>query len=85
MKRSEILQKAQECTCGQREKDYGTPEENFERIARYWSAYLGHHISPVDVTLMMILFKIARSGGPNMTIDTFIDIAGYAACGGEMI
>ena len=29
MKRAEILEAARVCVCGEREQDYGTPENNF--------------------------------------------------------
>ena len=83
--RAEVLRKAEECVCGHREQDYGSPEDSFELIARFWSAYLGmRDITPVDVSMMMALLKIARVAGGNGTNDSFIDLAGYAACGGEI-
>ena len=88
MTRKDILMKADQCVNGQREHDYGTPEDNFRRIADLWSTYLDRIVTPVDVSMMMCLLKIARVStsespiGP--TDDCFIDIAGYAACGGEL-
>ena len=40
MKRSEILEAARRCVCGEREQDYGTPENNFETIGLLWGVYL---------------------------------------------
>ena len=34
--RAEVLHRAEQCVCGQREQDYGTPEDNFETIAEFW-------------------------------------------------
>ena len=86
MTRSEILAKADSIVNGQREQAYGSPEDNFQVIASLWSDYLDDSLSPLDVALMMVLLKVARArtcvGLP--TTDTFIDIAGYAACGGEI-
>lgn len=84
MKRAEILEKARECVCGERETDYGAPEDNFAAIARLWSAYDGRDYSPVDVAAMMALLKIARIHSGRATADSFVDLAGYAACGGEI-
>lgn len=84
MKRSEILHEAEKCVCGRREEDYGTPEDSFGAIADLWSAYLGHKITSVDVSMMMALLKVARIKTGRMTEDSFVDIAGYAACGGEI-
>lgn len=84
MTRSEILQQAEQAINGQRELDYGTVEDNFSLIARLWSEYLGRSISPVDVSMMMCLLKIARIKNGGGTGDSFVDLAGYAACGGEI-
>lgn len=40
MKRAEILEAARTCVCGERERDYGTPENNFETIGLLWGVYL---------------------------------------------
>lgn len=84
MTREDILDKAKECVCGQREQDYGTPESNFGLIADLWSAYMNIDISPTDVAMMMVLMKAARIKNGGGTGDSFVDIAGYAACGGEI-
>lgn len=84
MKREEILDTAKECVCGKREQDYGTPEDNFGVIAAFWTSYLHRVISPVDVAMMMALLKIARIRNGGGTGDSFVDLAGYAACGGEL-
>ena len=85
MNRPEILDAAKKCVCGQREQDYGSPENNFERIANLWNAYLGAQtVSAVDVAMMLGLLKIARIKTGKGTADSFVDLAGYAACGGEI-
>lgn len=83
MKRAEILEQARVCVCGERETDYGSPEDNFKTIAELWSAYTGRTYTALDVAMMMALLKVARikAGGTN---DSFVDLAGYAACGGEI-
>ena len=82
--RAGILRRAEHMVCGHREQDYGSPEDSFGLIARLWTAYLGYDITSVDVAMMMALLKIARIGGGRGTADSFIDLAGYAACGGEI-
>ena len=84
MTRAEILDAAKKCVCGQREQDYGTPESNFQLIANLWRMYLGVDISATDVAMMMALMKIARIKNGGGTGDSFVDLAGYAACGGEI-
>lgn len=68
---------------GDREHDYGTPEDNFKTIAGLWSAYLGKEISSLDVAMLMALMKIARIKAGTKP-DSFVDLAGYAACGAEI-
>ena len=83
--RANILDAAKACVCGKREDDYGTPEDNFGVIAKLWTAYTGAKIEPQDVAAMMILLKIGRISSGSLSRDNWIDVAGYAACGGEIL
>lgn len=49
-----------------------------------WTAYTGTKITPLDVAMMMCLLKIARIKNGGGSGDSFVDLAGYAACGGEI-
>lgn len=82
--RSDILEQARVCVCGHRENEYGSPEDNFKTIANLWSSYKDVEFTATDVAMMMALLKIARVKGGNATEDSFVDLAGYAACGGEI-
>lgn len=86
--RTEILDKAKDCVTGNRTEDYGAPENNFQTIADFWNTYLSatrtNHITAKDVAIMMSLLKIARIT-KTCDIDSFIDLAGYAACAGSLI
>jgi len=84
MNRSETLKAAEQCVCGDREEDYGNPENNFARIAALWSAYKGQAFTALDVAMMMALLKIARVASGRIKEDNFVDLAGYAACAGEI-
>lgn len=86
MKRAEILDAAKNCVCGKREQDYGSPENNFQLIANLWNAYFHDEfgVTAEDVAMMMALLKIARIRSGSGTVDSFVDLAGYAACGGEI-
>lgn len=85
MSREEILTMAKEIVCKDRDKDYGKPEDNFGKIAALWSAYLGNvTITAADVAIMMTLMKTARIAANPAKLDSWVDIAGYAACGGEI-
>ncbi len=87
--RADILDQAKKCVCGQREQDYGTPESNFQLIADLWNDYLKKERSSIvvdatDVAMMMALMKIARIRNGGGSGDSFVYLAGYAACGGEI-
>lgn len=84
MTRSEILDNAKDIVNGERERQYGTPEKNFAEIAVLWTAYLDHIVTSKDVCCMMIMLKMARIKTGQGKDDNWIDIAGYAACGGEI-
>lgn len=84
MKRSEILEAARCCVCGEREQDYGTPEDSFGLIGQLWTAYMGTLFTSKDVAMMMALLKVARIKAGDKA-DSFIDLAGYAACAGEIV
>lgn len=84
MNRAEILEAARVCVCGEREQDYGTPEDSFSLIADLWTAYTGFELSSKDVAMMMALLKIARIKKGDKA-DSFVDLAGYAACAGEIV
>lgn len=83
--RERCLDEAKKIVCGDRDKSYGGPENSFQVIADLWSTYLGFKgLTPRDVGIMMALMKIARistSGGKSW--DSYIDLAGYAACAME--
>lgn len=82
--RTQILMEANENITGQREQDYGSPENNFSIIANLWTDYLDTTVTALDVSMMMCLLKIARVKSGGGSGDSFVDIAGYAACGGEI-
>ena len=93
MTRREILAEAEKCVCGDREQDYGSPENNFKTIADLWAPYIKRKcvspdadvdINAEDVAALMILLKIARIASGIPKADNWIDTAGYAACGGEI-
>ena len=84
--RKSILAEAEKCVCTDREQQYGSPESNFSLIARLWREYLDTDkpITAHDVAVMMALLKIARIASGQAKADNYIDLAGYAACAGEI-
>lgn len=87
-KRGELLDHAKVTITQARNKEYGGPEDSFELIAEFWSSYLARvnrtQLSSGDVAAMMVLLKTARLGTTIDHLDSWVDIAGYAGCGGEV-
>lgn len=83
--RDVCLVEAARIISGDRDIQYGKPEDNFLRIAKIWSVILGIEINQEDVAMMMVGLKVARYANKNgFQDDTWVDIAGYAACGYEV-
>ena len=84
MNRKEILDEANRLTHGDRDKNYGTPKVNHERIAALWSVVLETEISAAQVALCMAQVKVARLIESPEHLDSFIDAAAYMAISGEI-
>jgi hypothetical protein len=81
--RTRTLEQASALINGDREKDYGTPQDNFARIATGWDVILGCDVTPEKVALCMAWLKIARlANGPHA--DSYIDGAAYMALAAEL-
>lgn len=85
-----VLEKATEAVAD-RGLNYGRPEDNFDRIARRWNVHVlnrygagAPQLDAIDVALMMDDVKSARLENSPHHVDSWIDKAGYAACGGEI-
>ena len=68
----------------ERQKDYGSPKDNFNFIARRWSVLLNKELSAQEVALMMLDFKLARLQHNPKHFDSLVDVIGYAACLAEL-
>ena len=86
--REDFLSKAEELINGPRAKEYGPAKMNHERIAAIWNVFLEkklvHAITPKDVVACMIGLKLARLAEDTSKDDSWVDIIGYAALGGEI-
>jgi len=82
VKRAEVLLKAAELVSGDRDRDYGSWEQNSEAIAKGWSVIIGHDVEPRHVALMMDWVKTVRLI-PGNHKDSWVDKAGYSALGAE--
>lgn len=83
--RQEMLETAAKIISGQRDTQYGGPEDNFGRIAKIWGVLFGREFTNEDVAMAMVAVKVARyASNSGFQPDTWTDIAGYAACGYEV-
>ena len=85
MKRAQMLKQAEACVCGKREQDYGSPEDNFQKIYDEGS----FDVIAIDMTMLspdafgaLSQFAVEFSGnGVDMDSDTYDlygHITGYA-------
>ena len=84
MNRGEILDEANRLIHHDRNKDYGHPRINHERIAALWSPLLGIEVTPSQVALCMTQVKISRLVQTPDHLDSFIDAAAYISIAGEL-
>jgi Domain of unknown function (DUF6378) len=83
--RVEILGRAAHIVSADRNAQYGEPEQSFEMIAGFWNTYLRtDYLMPHDVAVMLTLLKIARLAANPLHEDSWVDVAGYAACGADV-
>ncbi|AQY55673.1 hypothetical protein PBI_HUFFY_72 [Gordonia phage Huffy] len=84
MNKGEILAKADELVNGDRNKNYGDAKTNHQRIADMWSVILGKRVEAHEVAACMVALKLARLIETPDHLDSWVDMAGYAAIGGEI-
>jgi len=76
MERGKVLAESITIINGDRQDQYGNPEDCFDDIARLWSWYLDADLSPAQVSMMMVLLKIAREKMKHKH-DNIVDACGY--------
>lgn len=87
--RAQVLDGAKACVLANRNVEYGEPEDNFQRIADLWTAWLWsrgllprtQRLMRHDVAIMCGQIKEARIAESPEKLDHWVDLAGYAACG----
>ncbi len=90
MLRGDFLDEAKRTICNDRQDVYGSPENSFPVIAKYWEIYLSG-ITNTEIKLtarnaadMLALFKLARITTGKFKEDNYIDLCGYAAIAGSL-
>ena len=81
----ELLKKAVE-TISERGDQYGTVENNFNRISAIASAILDRQVTPYEIAMILHALKLARIGASPTNADSYIDGINYLAfAGGFML
>ena len=88
--RAYILNEAERVVTGDRNNAYGDPRQDFQRTAAMWTALLDqklgdNKIEPHEVAMMMAALKLSRLAWSPGKTDSWLDLAGYAACGAECV
>lgn len=88
--RGSVLDEAKRITTGDRNVDYGPPDEDFCRSAGMLNALFAHKFkdgesfASEDIAKIQIVIKLSRSVWSEKR-DHWTDICGYGACGYECI
>lgn len=75
----DVLEEALRITSGDRQANYGPPNQDFARTAAMWNALFGWDVTPSKVAMAMIALKLSRETHQKRR-DNSVDIAGYARC-----
>ena len=87
--RAQFLDEVEKLVCKDRNVTHGDAEDNFRVIADLWNVYIknskGEDLNNKDVAIMMCLFKVSRLMSNIDNLENWLDLAGYAACGGGIV
>lgn len=84
MNREELFSTAATIISADRQATYGPAKDNFTSTGKLWGQVLGVPVSPEQVAICMVLLKIDRLRVTPNHADTWVDILGYGALGGEI-
>ena len=83
--RGQILLDAALSVGGHRGQDNSTLKNNFSLIASMWTTYTGHTFRAYDVAMTMYLLKIAQIKNDGGNGNSYVNLARFVACAGEII
>lgn len=90
--KGKLLAHAAELVDGERNAVYGPPVDDFGMTARFWSNWLNRRyphldaqLTATDVAAMMLMLKLTRLSHSPEHYDSWVDAAGYAACGWDVV
>ncbi len=89
VERGSLLDKAKTVINGERQDQYGSPEDNFTYIAEMWTTYMKATGRPCtftahDVAMLMAQLKTIRIASGVGTEDSYVDLLGYVALAADM-
>ena len=84
MTAADLFRFASQAVLGRRDV-HGEPGTALVRIAKLWSLILEREVEPHEVALCMAALKLARLIERPTHADSWVDLAGYAACGVETV
>lgn len=76
---SDVLIEALTLTRGDRQAQYGPPDQDFRRTADMWTALFEREFAPHEVAMAMACLKLSRLTH-SLKRDSVVDLAGYARC-----
>ena len=81
----EFLRTVNQVISGDRQTDYGDPGSSINRMAETWSAVCPDmEFTPRRAVILMIATKLSRLAHNPNHMDSWVDVAGYAAIGAEL-
>ncbi len=78
--KTDVLLEALELTTGDRQNQYGPPDQDFARTAKMWSALKGIEFTTEEVAAFQCCVKLSRNTHQSKR-DNWVDLAGYSRCG----
>lgn len=83
--RETVLRNAEGLINGDRAAMYGDAHVAHDRIARVWSVILNQEVTAHQVCLLLAAMKMVRAAVNPEYTDSWVDMAGYAALGAEIV
>lgn len=88
MTKEKLIEQAYTVVTGERQQAYGSPKDNLTVTAAIWSAQLSRiltrPITPGEVAQLMVGLKLARLVQSPDHVDSWLDVIGWGAVGGEV-
>lgn len=82
--RAQVLRRAESLVCGDRREEWVPVIASFDALASLWSTLTGMDFTAIDVALCMKALKMWRCSTSPGSMDSWTDVAGYAALGWEV-